>query len=67
VIIDSDDVVSRTWGRCAAEARLRGRPRPTNDSWIAACCVARELPLATPNVRDFEDYAEHDGLMLVTE
>jgi trans-aconitate methyltransferase len=21
---------------------LRGRPRPTNDSWIAACCLGRE-------------------------
>jgi hypothetical protein len=26
-----------------------------------------ELPLATLNVKDFEDFAEHDGLVLVTE
>lgn len=27
VVIDSDEVVSREWGRAAAAARLRGRPR----------------------------------------
>jgi predicted nucleic acid-binding protein len=67
VVIDSDDAVAREWGRSSAAARLRGRPRPTNDSWIAACCLARDLPLATLNVKDYQDYAEHDGLVLVTE
>lgn len=67
VPIDSDSVVSREWGRSAAAARLRGRPRPTNDSWTAACCVARGLPLATLNVKDFEDHVAHDGLVLVGE
>jgi len=67
VVIDSDEVVSREWGRAAAAARARGRPRPTNDSWTAACCVARGLPLATLNVKDFEDHVEHDGLVLVGE
>lgn len=67
VVIDSDELVSREWGRSAAAARLRGRPRPANDSWTAACCVARGLPLATLNVKDFEDHAEHDGLVLIGE
>ncbi len=67
VVIESDELVSREWGRSAAAARLRGRPRPTNDSWTAACCVARGLPLATLNVKDFEDHAEHDGLVIVGE
>ena len=66
VVLDSDDVISRAWGRISAEARRRGRPRPANDSWIAACCLAREFPLATLNVKDFEDFAEQDGLQLVT-
>lgn len=60
----SDDV-SRTWGAITAAAVKRGRPRPVNDSWIAACCLAYDLPLATLNVKDFADYAEHDGLQLV--
>jgi predicted nucleic acid-binding protein len=53
------------WGEIQAHARLRGRPRPINDSWIAACCIARELPLATLNIKDYADFAEHEGLELV--
>ena len=44
----------------------RGRPRPMNDSWIAACCLAHGLPLATLNVKDFDDFRRHDGLDLIT-
>ena len=40
-------------------------PRPVNDSWIAACCLVRELPLATFNIKDYADFAEHEGLELV--
>jgi len=67
VVIDSDDDVCRVWGRTAATARLRGRARPTNDSWIAACCLAKGLPLATRNVKDYADFVEHDGLQLALD
>lgn len=53
------------WGDIHAAARLRGWPRPVNDSWIAACCLARELSLVTLNIKDFVDYAEYEGLQLV--
>lgn len=43
---------------------MRGRPRPVNDTWIAACCLVDQLPLATFNTKDFADFAEHDGLQL---
>jgi toxin FitB len=66
VILNSDDATSRTWGRISAEARRRGRPRPANDSWIAACSLAHRFPLATFNVKDFEDFALHDGLQLIS-
>lgn len=66
VVLNSDDATARTWGRISAEARRRGRPRPANDSWIAACCLAHQFPLATFNTKDFEDFAEHDGLQLVS-
>jgi toxin FitB len=66
VVLDSDEATSRTWGRISAEARRRGRARPANDSWIAACCLARGLPLATLNLKDFEDFAEYEGLILIT-
>ena len=55
------------WGRLAARAQLRGRPRPQNDTWIAACCVRHDVPLVTLNIKDFRDYAEHDGLRLLGE
>lgn len=31
--------VARKWGEIVAYADRRGRPRPVNDSWIAACCL----------------------------
>ena len=33
--------------------------------WIAACCLVRELPLATFNIKDYADFVEHEGLELV--
>lgn len=59
------DDVARTWGELSARAIRRGRPRPVNDMWIAACCLVFDLPLATLNVKDFEDFAEYEGLNLV--
>jgi hypothetical protein len=47
------------------EAQRRGRPRPLNDSWIAACRIESGLPLLTLNRRDFADFAERDGLVLL--
>lgn len=58
--------VARKWGEITAYAQLRGRPRPFDDSWIAARCLAYELPLATLNVKHFVDYAEHEGLEIIT-
>jgi toxin FitB len=59
------DDVARTWGEISAHAARRGRPRPQNDTWIAACCLVYGLPLATLNIKDFEDFAEHEGLVLL--
>lgn len=59
--------VARTWGEISARARLRGRPQPQNDTWIAACCLVYGLPLATLNTKDYADYAEHEGLTLVAD
>ncbi len=67
VILPSDRKTTRTWGRLAARAEQRGRRRPVNDTWIAACCISRQLPLMTFNRRDFVDFEEHDGLVLLSE
>jgi len=31
---------------------------PQNDTWIAACCLVDNLPLATLNIKDFADFTE---------
>jgi predicted nucleic acid-binding protein len=64
-LLPYDRAVAVTWGTLQAKAQLRGRPRPTNDTWIAACCLVYDLSLATLNRKDFEDFAEHDGLRLL--
>ena len=58
-------MVAKHWGAITASAQRRGRPRPLNDPWIAACCIEAGLPLLTLNRRDFADFAEHDGLVLL--
>jgi predicted nucleic acid-binding protein len=58
--------VAERWGDLQAHAQLRGRPRPHNDTWIAACCLVRDLPLASLNSKDFTDFADHEGLQLIS-
>jgi toxin FitB len=65
LVLPYDRRVATRWGEIQAYAQLRGRPRPANDSWIAACCLVRDLPLTTFNITDFADFAEHEGLELV--
>jgi predicted nucleic acid-binding protein len=67
VKLPGDLATAEVWGQLAAAARRRRRPRPQNDMWIAASCISRGLPLATRNIRDFADFAEHHGLVLVTD
>lgn len=64
-MIPYDAEVARAWGRLAAGAQRRGRPRPQNDTWIAACCIHHGVPLLTLNQPDFEDFRAHDGLLLL--
>ena len=64
-VIPAGLVTAKVWGEITAGAQRRGRPRPLNDTWIAACCIEGGLPLLTLNRRDFADFAEHDGLVLL--
>lgn len=66
-VLPYDDATAWRWGRLAAHAERRGRRSEANDTWIAACCIAGSLPLATLNVKDYVEFAEHDGLALVAE
>ena len=66
-VIPWNDSIAMTWGRLAGRAQSRGRPRPQNDTWVAACCVQMGVGLVTLNRRDFVDFAEHEGLVLLGE
>jgi toxin FitB len=65
VTLPYSENVAITWGELQARAVRRGRPRPVNDTWIAACCLVRDLPLATLNLKDYADFAEHEQLTLL--
>jgi predicted nucleic acid-binding protein len=64
-VLPADAVTAKIWGEIMTAAQRRGRPRPLNDSRIAACCIEAGLPLLTLNRRDFADFAEHEGLVLL--
>jgi toxin FitB len=62
-----DERTAYAWGRLSAAARKHGRPIADNDTWIAASCLVRGLPLATGNIKHYEDFAEHHGLILAVD
>jgi predicted nucleic acid-binding protein len=64
-VLAYDEALADMWGQLQARAQLRGRPRPHNDTWIAACCLVDNLPLATLNLKDFADFAEYERLIIV--
>ncbi len=64
-VVPYDDAIARTWGQLAARAQLRGRPRPQNDTWVAATCIQLQVGLVTLNQKDFVDFATHEGLDLL--
>jgi toxin FitB len=64
-VLEYDEAVAIKWGQLQARAQQRGRPRPVNDTWVAACCLVDELPLATLNTKDFADFATYEGLVIL--
>lgn len=53
-VLEYETAVGRAWGFISAEVERIGRPVLANDLWVAACCLAYDLPLMTFNRRDFE-------------
>jgi predicted nucleic acid-binding protein len=64
-VLPGDEAVAATWGRLSAAAIQRGRPRPVNDLWVAACCLTHGIPLATLNLKDYEDFDQYHGLRIL--
>lgn len=60
--IPYDDIIARTWGQPSAPAQLRGRPRPRNDTWVAAINIQPGIGLVTLNRKVFADFGRHDNL-----
>jgi toxin FitB len=62
VVLPYDAEVAKRWGQIVARGERTGRSVAANDAWIAACCMAHNLPLLTFNRRHFEGI---EGLDLV--
>ena len=66
-VIPYDHEIAHTWGRLAGNAQQRGRPRPHNDTWVAACCIRVGVPLLTLNRKDFVDFEAYEELVLLDD
>lgn len=62
-----DRDVAVTWGRIQAADVLPARKRPATTPESPPVGLSHGLPLATRNVRDFQDFADHHGLVIVTD
>lgn len=63
--IHSSGPICDLWGKLAASGHLRGRHRPQNDTWVAAVALTYGLPLATLNLKDYEDFETRYGLRIL--
>ncbi|MGC2528823.1 MAG: type II toxin-antitoxin system VapC family toxin [Candidatus Acidiferrum sp.] len=61
-ILSCDAEISRRYGQIKDRLRLKGRPIPENDIWIAASAFQHSLTLAT---RD-DHFRDVDGLRIET-
>ena len=59
-IISCDAETARYYGQTKEGLRLKGRPIPENDIWVAAVALQHSMPLAT---RD-EHFRDVDGLRI---
>ena len=54
-----------TFYRGSCPRSTRGRPWPQDDAWIAACRLAYD-PSPHWTSKDFQDFVEHEGLVLLS-
>jgi tRNA(fMet)-specific endonuclease VapC len=62
VVLECNAETARQYGRIKNALRLKGRPIPENDIWIAASALQYDLILATRDAH----FAEVDGLKMET-
>jgi tRNA(fMet)-specific endonuclease VapC len=61
-VLDCDSDTAEVYGRMKTALRVKGRPIPENDIWIAATAVQHDLPLA---MRD-PHFEQVEGLILAS-
>jgi toxin FitB len=54
-VLPFDDAAATEYARITAHRESIGRPISVPDAQIAAICASRDVPLATRNVRDFDE------------
>ena len=66
-VFDTDEELDAFLAHVAAmrHADSLDHPWTVQSSTLAACSLTHGLPLATLNVKDFRDLAEHEGLNLI--
>ncbi len=66
-VFDTDEELDAFLAHVAAmrHADSLDHPWTVRSSTLAACSLTHGLPLATLNVKDFRDFAEHEGLNLI--
>ncbi len=52
-LLPIDESVSRVWGESAILLRAQGQMIGANDLWLAAICLAHNVPVLTRNPGDF--------------
>lgn len=53
-VVDLDAEAARRYGRLRSHLRSIGQPIGPNDLWIAAHALARDVPLITHNLAEFQ-------------
>ena len=54
LVIPGGKAIAAVWGGLSAAAIQGGRPRPVTGTWVAACCRAYRLPLATFDLKGLQ-------------
>ncbi|MDX2242919.1 MAG: type II toxin-antitoxin system VapC family toxin [Leptolyngbyaceae cyanobacterium bins.302] len=55
LIIPVDQPLCRKWAEIRADRQNTGRAISPQDAWIAATALRHDLPLATHNIKDFQE------------
>jgi len=61
VVITVDQITASIYGTIKNELKLKGKPIPENDIWIASCAIQHKLPLYTFDLH----FKEIDSISLI--